>query len=102
MLNTSTLVVQDSSGSTNNGALDVGSIFIYSLQPLNSGSSAGININCPLSFGRSRGISGQVLTSNGSDLSPTWQNPSQWNGGTVTSTITSTLNATGALNESFS
>ena len=81
---TSTLAVQDSGGSTTNGALDAGSIYINNLLPLNSGSPAGININCPLSIGGGRGISGQVLTSNGSGSSPTWQ-PQQWTAGTVTS-----------------
>lgn len=83
---TAVLAVQDSSGNTNNGGLDVGSVFVNNLQPLNSGSPAGININCPLSFGGSRGTVGQVLTSNGSSSTPTWQ-ASSWNGGTVNSQI---------------
>jgi hypothetical protein len=84
-VNTSTLAVQDSNGNTTNGALDVGSIFVNNLQPLNSGTPAGININCPLSIGGSRGNSGQVLTSNGSSASPTWQSipGQQWTAGTV-------------------
>jgi hypothetical protein len=72
-VNTATLAVQDADGVTANGGLDVGSVFVNNLQPLNSGSPAGININCPLSIGGSRGTAGQVLTSNGSSTSPTWQ-----------------------------
>jgi hypothetical protein len=92
-VNTSTLAVQDEDGVTANGALDVGSVYINNLQPLNSGSPAGININCPLSIGGSRGTSGQVLTSNGSSSSPTWQNIPVWNGGIVTNNITINRNA---------
>jgi hypothetical protein len=92
-VNTSTLAVQDASGVTANGGLDVGSVFVNSLQPLNSGSPAGININCPLSIGGSRGSSSQVLTSSGSGSAPTWQNIPVWNGGIVTNNITINKNA---------
>ncbi len=86
-VNTTTLAVTDVNGVTDKAGLDVGSIFINSLQPLNSGSPAGININCPLNIGGSRGTSGQVLTSNGSGSSPTWQTSGGWNGGTVSTPI---------------
>ena len=87
-VNTSTLAIQNSAGTTADGALDVGSIFINNLQPLNSGSPAGVNINCPLNIGGSRGTTGQLLTSNGSSSSPTWTTPTSWNGGTITENIT--------------
>jgi hypothetical protein len=87
-VNTSTLAVEDANGVTANGGLDVGSIFINNLGPLNNGSPAYITINCPLSFGGSgRGSSGQVLTSNGSGSAPTWQTLPGWNGGTVANNI---------------
>jgi hypothetical protein len=91
-VNTSTLAVEDANGVTANAALDVGSIFINNILPLNSGSPAGITISCPLSIGGSRGTSGQVLTSNGSASSPTWQTLSAWNGGTITGGIKATNN----------
>ena len=86
-VNASTLAVQDENGVTSNGALDAGSIYTNNLQPLNSGSPAGININCPLNIGGTRGTSGQILTSNGSGSTPTWQTAPAWNGGTVTNDI---------------
>jgi hypothetical protein len=86
-VNTSTLAVQDEDGVTANGALDAGSIYTNNLQPLNSGSPAGININCPLNIGGTRGTSGQILTSNGSGSTPTWQTAPAWNGGTVSNDI---------------
>jgi hypothetical protein len=96
-VNTSTLAVQDSTGSTNNGSLDAGSVFVNNLQPLNSGSPAGININCPLNIGGSRGTVGQVLISQGSGSSPVWSS-STWNGGTISSMITIANTTAGTYN----
>ncbi|MCW4003595.1 MAG: hypothetical protein NWE95_06770 [Candidatus Bathyarchaeota archaeon] len=98
-VDSTTLAVTDVNGVTANAGLDVGSVFVNNLQPLNSGSPAGININCPLNIGGSRGSSGQVLTSNGSSSSPTWQNmpAQQWTAGTVSSVTTPLTISSNAL-----
>ncbi|MDR0372564.1 MAG: tail fiber domain-containing protein [Nitrososphaerota archaeon] len=84
----SVLSIQQWSGSVWNLAdMNVAGIFTSWLNTTQSGGVIGVL--APLSFSGSTGTSGQVLTSNGSNL-PTWQTPSgggTWNGGTVTNPI---------------
>jgi hypothetical protein len=58
---------------------------------LRCGTGGNINILAPLQVNSSYGTKGQILTSNGDNTVPSWQNASgnnNWNGGTVTNSIT--------------